>query len=158
MTLLRFDGILILSIMTVTSVTRPDLLAALEDLGYRLTGPRHDVINLLSQKQDGFSTQEVCDALPGVGRATVYRTIKVLLEAGALCKVALPDGAPKYTLASFGHHHHTVCIKCGTVGDFRGPTIERLLRTIEANIPGEIVGHRIELYLTCQECLAKPEG
>jgi len=143
--------------MNTSRVTTPDLIAALEDCGYRLTGPRHDVINLLSQKQEGFSTQEVCDILPGVGRATVYRTIKLLLEAGAICKVALPDGAPRYTLARAGHHHHTVCVKCGTVGDFRGSTVERLLRVISADIPGEIVGHRVEFYITCQECLANPD-
>ena len=143
--------------MNTSRVTTPDLIAALEDCGYRLTGPRHDVINLLSQKQEGFSTQEVCDTLPGVGRATVYRTIKLLLEAGAICKVALPDGAPRYSLARAGHHHHTVCTKCGTVGDFRGSTVERLLRVISADIPGEIVGHRVEFYITCQECLANPD-
>ena len=88
-----------------------------------------------------------------MGRATVYRTIKLLVEAGVVCKLALQDGAPKYSLARVEHHHHTICVGCGTVGEFRAVTIERLLRAIGDDISGEIVGHRIEFYITCQDCL-----
>ena len=132
--------------------TRPDLLAVLEDRGHRMTGPRRSVIDRLGDKAEGFSAEEICDELPGVGRATVYRTIKLLLEAGVICKLALPNGAPKYSLARFEHHHHTVCVRCGNVGEFRAATIERLIRAIGADIPGEILGHRIEFYITCHQC------
>ena len=135
--------------------TKPDLLAVLEDRGYRSTGPRRHVVQLLEQKVEGFSAEEISDELPGVGRATVYRTIKLLLDAGVICKLALPDGAPKYSLARVEHHHHTVCVRCGTVGEFRAVTIERLLRVLGDDISGQIVGHRLEFYITCQECLAE---
>ena len=138
--------------MNATQVRLPDLQATLEDRGYRMTTPRRDVINLLGQKQEGFSAEEIREELPGVGRATVYRTIKLLLDADVVCKLALPNGAPKYSLSRIGHHHHTVCVKCGTVGDFRGTTIERLLRTLGSDVNGEIVGHRIEFYIICQSC------
>ena len=140
--------------MTLTSSTRPDLLAVLEDRGFRLTSPRRSIINLLEQKEEGFSAEDICDELPEVGRATVYRTIKLLLEAGVICKLAMPNGAPKYSLARVEHHHHTACIRCGTVGEFRDITIERMLRTIGDEISGKIVGHRIEFYIVCLECLA----
>ena len=101
--------------MTTTArATKPDLLAVLEDEGYRATSPRRAVISILDQKQEGFGAEEICNELPGVGRATVYRTIKLLLEARVICKVARPDGAAKYSLARVEHHHHTVCIKCGS--------------------------------------------
>ncbi len=140
--------------MTSTRSTRPDLLAVLEDRGFRLTSPRRSIINLLEQKEEGFGAEDICDELPEVGRATVYRTIKLLLEAGVICKLAMPNGAPKYSLARVEHHHHTACIRCGTVGEFRDITIERMLRTIGVEISGEIVGHRIEFYIVCLECLA----
>lgn len=133
---------------------RPDPLAVLEDRGYRVTGPRRSVIGLLDQKEEGFSAEDICSELPDVGRATVYRTIKLLLETGVLCKLALPDGAPKYSLARVEHHHHTFCVSCGNVGEFRDTTIERLLRTIGADISGELVGHRMEFYIVCRDCLA----
>ena len=140
--------------MSITKDTRPDLQAVLEDRGYRVTEPRRSVTNLLDLKEEGFGAEEICTELPGVGRATVYRTIKLLLDAGVICKLALPDGAPKYSLARVEHHHHTVCVRCGTVGEFRDTTIERLLRTIGGDISGEIVGHRMEFYIVCRECLA----
>ncbi len=133
---------------------RHDLLAVLEDNGHRVTSPRRSIISLLEDKSDGFSTEEISNELPGVGRATVYRTIKLLLEAGVICKLVLPDGASKYSLARVEHHHHTLCIKCGTVGEFRDTTIERLVRAIGEDISGEIVGHRMEFHIVCEQCLA----
>jgi len=144
--------------MIDTKQARPDLLAVLEDRGYRVTEPRRSVVELLDRKEEGFSAEEICGELPYVGRATVYRTIKLLLEAGVICKLALPNGAPKYSLARIEHHHHTVCVTCGTVSEFRDATIERFLRTIGSDISGEIVGHRMEFYIICQQCAANPEG
>jgi Fur family ferric uptake transcriptional regulator len=138
--------------MTDAEPARPDLLAVLEDRGHRVTAPRRAVIGLLDSKHDGFSAEGIRSELPGVGRATVYRTIKLLVEVGVLCKLTLPDGAPRYTLARFEHHHHALCVKCGTVSEFRDATIERLMRTMGQDISGEIVGHRMEFYVVCRQC------
>ena len=92
--------------LSIIPVARPDLLTILEDRGYRLTRPRRTVISLLDQKQEGFSAEEVCGDLPHVGRATVYRTIKLLLNAGVICKLALPDGAPKSMLLTRERHSY----------------------------------------------------
>ncbi len=129
------------------------MLAVLEDRGYRVTGPRRSIISLLDQKEEGFSAEEISHELPRVGRATVYRTIKLLIDAGVVCKLSMPDGAPKYSLARVEHHHHTVCVRCGKVGEFRASTIERLLRAIGEDIEGEIVGHNIEFHIICRDCL-----
>ena len=141
--------------MNLTRTTRPDLLAVLEDRGHRVTGPRRSITDLLDRKEEGFSAEEICAEVPEVGRATVYRTIKLLQEAGVICKLALPDGASKYSMARVEHHHHTFCIRCGAVGEFRDATIERLMRTVGEDISGDIVGHRMEFYITCQDCLAE---
>ncbi len=133
-------------------IIRPDLLAVLEDGGYRITQPRLSVIGLLGNKEEGFSADEVCDELPQVGRATVYRTIKLLMEAGVICKLSMPDGTPKYSMARVDHHHHTVCVKCNSIGEFKHFTIERLLRTLGRETSGEIVGHRIEIFIVCEDC------
>lgn len=131
---------------------RPDLLAVLEDGGYRITTPRRSVIAALDRKGEGFTAEGLCGELPAVGRATVYRTIKLLQKAGVVCKLTMPDGAPKYSLARVEHHHHTVCVECGAVGEFRHATIERLLHAIGQEISGEIVGHRLEVFIACADC------
>lgn len=116
------------------------------------------MIRLLDNKAVGFTSEAIADELPGVGRATVYRTIKLLLQTGVVCKLALPDGASKYSLSRVEHHHHTVCVRCGNVGEFRATTIERLMRAVGSDIPGEVVGHRIEFYITCDQCLLEIDG
>ena len=137
---------------TERSAMRLDPLSVLEDSGYRITEPRRSVVRLLNEKADGFTAEEISDELPNVGRATVYRTIKILMESGVVCKLAMPDGAPLYSMARVGHHHHTVCVKCGNIGEFKHVSIERLLRAIGREVSGEIVGHRIEVFINCEEC------
>lgn len=130
-----------------------NLMAVLEGLGYRATAPRKAIVRLLEQKQDGFTVEELREELPSVGRATVYRTIKLLLEAGAVCKLATIDGSQMYNLCRVGHHHHlSVCIECGAVEEFRSAAVERLISAISAEIPGGVIDHRIELYVVCGLC------
>ena len=130
------------------------LYEALEDRGLRLTGPRERLLHHLQDRNGSFTVEEVAAALPDVGRATVYRTIKLLVEAGVVCKTALPTGAPRYSLDHAHHHHHLVCVTCGRVQEFRHPAAERFVRGLRAAVPGRLVGHRIELYMTCDDCLA----
>ena len=135
------------------SVVRPDLMALLESRGYKITAARKAIVGLVEQQRDGFTAEKLSDALPSVGRATVYRTIKLLLEVGAVCKLAMMDGAQLYSLCGVGHHHHhTVCVECGAVAEFRAISIERLIEAISADIPGEVVDHRLELYVNCGHC------
>lgn len=127
-------------------------MAVLEDGGYRSTAPRRAIIGILEGKQGGFTAEEIGNELPEVGRATIFRTIKLLMELGVICRLNLIDGAPRYSLSRIEHHHHTVCVRCGTVGEFRAATVERLVRALGGDIPGDVVGHRIELYITCERC------
>ena len=129
-----------------------DLVAVIEDAGHRVTDARRSIVELLSDKQDGFSAEDIKLGLPWVGRATIYRTLKLLIKEGVLCKLFAPDGSPKYTVSKFGHHHHAICVRCERVSEFRDSMVERLLRSVEPEIQGSIVGHRLELYVLCPDC------
>ena len=134
-------------------ILHTNLMAVLEELGYRATAPRKAIAKLLEQKQDSFTVEALSEELPSVGRATVYRTIKLLLDAGAVCKLATIDGSQMYSLCRAGHHHHhSVCILCGAVEEFRAAAVERLISAVSAEITGEIIDHRIELYVICGLC------
>ncbi len=124
-------------------------MAVLGERGYRITVPRIMIARLLEQKHEGITAQALCEELPTVGRATVFRTLKLFLEAGMLCKIDSMGGAPIYSLCEKGHHHHSVCVVCGAVEEFRLATVEQLMRAISKEIPGQVVGHRIELYMDC---------
>ena len=127
-------------------------MTVLQGRGVRTTFPRKAITDLLERKQGAFTIESLSEELPSVGRATVYRTVKLLLEEGVICKLAMMDGSHVYSVSRAGHHHHYVCVKCGAVAEFRATAIERLLRSIGADVPGQVVDHRIELYVACDYC------
>ena len=139
--------------MTASNEDRVD--AILEDLGCRVTGPRREVARLLADKQGSFSAESINEELPDVGRATVYRTLKLLSDAGVLCKTALPDGSPRYSFEHSWHHHHLICTSCERVDEFRSPELERLLCEISNGVSGQVLGHRVEFYVTCERCVRR---
>jgi Fur family ferric uptake transcriptional regulator len=137
----------------MTTHAGSDLLAVLEDQGQRMTGQRMLLARHLELKGAAFSAEQITADLPGVGRATIYRTLKILVDAGALCKTQMPDGSPRYKRDDPVHHHHVVCTTCGKVGEFRHAAVERMLRAMQNDVSGTVVGHRLEIFITCDECL-----
>lgn len=134
------------------------LLDAIGGRSYRITHPRRQVIESIAGKETNFTAEELYGELESVGRATVYRTIKLLVEQGLLCKISLPDGSPRYMLTMSGHHHHLVCVSCGLVSEFQQSEIEDLLSQWEASGKGSVVGHRIEVYVVCATCQTRLGG
>ena len=149
------SSLLSCNVIMMHQMPHRNLMTVLRDLGYKDTAPRRAIAGLLEQKDEGFTAEALSDELPFVARATVYRTIKLLTEAGAVCKLPMMNGAHLYSLCGVGHHHHhSVCVECGAVEEFREASIERLITDISADIPGEIVGHRLELFVNCGSCPA----
>ena len=130
-------------------------MAAIEERGYRITVPRVTIATLLEQKRDGITANALCEELPTVGRATVFRTLKLFLEVGVLCKLDTTGGAPIYSLCETGRHHHSVCVMCGAAEEFGMATIERVMRAFGDEVPERVVGHRIELYVDCLDADCK---
>jgi Fe2+ or Zn2+ uptake regulation protein len=122
--------------------------------GHRVTASRRRVLAAVLREPGHFTSDDIVRAAPRVGRATVFRTMRILLEAGVLCRVPFDDGSVRYRVSARGHHHHLVCVACGRVEDFTAcdvaPLVARIARTTEY----EIAGHRLELYGRCQQCRA----
>ncbi len=138
--------------------TESNILAALEEHGSRMTWPRRELAALLARRTDSFSAEEVVAGLPSLGRATIYRTLRLLVEVGILCKTAMLDGSPRYSLDDAHHHHHLVCVACGRIDEFRHPAVERMLRAMKGHVGGELIGHRLELYHRCAVCRESGQG
>ena len=130
------------------------LLETLEERGYRSTSPRRAVASAIASQQRHFTAEGLREELPWVGRATIYRSLKLLVETGVLCRVLLEDGNLHYQLSHRGHHHHLLCVECGASQDLLGCDIEDLLRQVSAAHEFELSGHRLEVYGRCQNCLS----
>jgi Fur family ferric uptake transcriptional regulator len=90
---------------------------------------------------------------PGIGYATVYRTLKLFAESGIAREMQFGDGQTRYEHATEGEHHdHLVCTGCGKIIEFENETIEQLQQEIARNQGFRIVNHKLELYGLCAEC------
>ncbi len=129
------------------------LLDTLEERGYRRTSPRRAVVQAIAGQNHHFTAEELWEQLPGVGRATIYRSLKLLVESGVLCRVLLEEGNLHYQLSHRGHHHHLLCAECGASEDLVGCDIEGLLQEVSASHGFQLSGHWLELYGRCRDCL-----
>jgi Fur family transcriptional regulator, ferric uptake regulator len=128
------------------------LVKDLRDQGYKITSPRYRVIERLAGREDNFTAEELASELAPVGRATVYRTLKLLLDQGLVCKVVMTDGSIFYRMSHRVHHHHLVCVGCGATEDIGRCGVEDVLSTVQSVTDYEVVGHRIEVYGFCPRC------
>jgi len=104
-----------------------------------------------------LSPQEICEMaqaqMPALGMATVYRNLKLMVEAGEIETVVLPGDGARYEPAHRGHHHHFQCNECKRVFDVHAcpGNLDRL-----APKGFTVEHHELTLYGRCDEC-AEPK-
>jgi Fur family ferric uptake transcriptional regulator len=93
-----------------------------------------------------------------IGYATVYRTLKLLVDSGLAQQRHFGDGQARYEVLS-EHHDHLICSKCGLVLEFEDEEIERLQDKVAERLGGfKIIQHRLELYGLCPKEQGIPGG
>ncbi len=135
-----------------SGVTAARLRARLERRGLRVTGQRLAVLLALSGARRALSHGELAERLDAeaMDRATVYRNLVALAEAGLLLRTLMPDGVWRYEVAEGSapqheRHPHLVCVDCGEVRCLPRGAVE--LRGVE----DEMV--EIQLRGRCSSCL-----
>lgn len=129
-----------------------ETLARLEALGHRATGSRRAVLDAIALKRSPFTVEDICEAAPGVGRATVFRTMKLLQDLDLVCRLPLGDGGVRYEVSRSEHHHHLICSRCGAVTEFSDPELDALIVTNARREAFRLDGHSLELYGLCADC------
>jgi len=91
-------------------------------------------------------------AVPGLGIATVYRTVRSLRTEGTVRQVDLPGDVPRYEVAAKRHHHHFHCRDCGRVFE-----VDSCPGNLADLAPRGFVAehHEVILYGRCPECVAR---
>jgi Fur family transcriptional regulator, ferric uptake regulator len=127
-------------------------------LGQRQTRQRDRIFQVIQETQGPLTVQEIFERaqrdLPGLGIATVYRTLNLLQEGGQIQTVILPTGETRYELASLGHHHHFQCRLCQEVYDFDACPVS----VPDGSALGDgfvVENHELTLYGVCAECSTK---
>lgn len=88
-----------------------------------------------------------------VSRATVYRTIDVLVKNDLVRKLELGEGRARYERKDQGEHHdHIICIECGKIEEFMDNRIELLQDKIFEKFTYKSVRHIHQLFGICKAC------
>lgn len=90
---------------------------------------------------------------PGIGRTTIYRALKVFVDAQLADAIELKDGLTRFEHKyRHAHHDHMICTECGTILEFLSPEIERLQSEIADAYGFAIESHRHQIFGLCQKC------
>ncbi|WP_324716771.1 Fur family transcriptional regulator [Carboxydochorda subterranea] len=137
--------------------TVSSMLQALKAAGYRVTAARRAVVEAM-QSSGHRSAREVVEEVrrrhPGVGRASVYRTLAILSKVCAVQPSLLGTTRAHYSAADQGSHHHFICNRCHRVIEFDECTAAGMVGDIEQRLGVRIQGHLLEFYGLCRSCLA----
>jgi Fur family ferric uptake transcriptional regulator len=139
-------------------------VAILEDFlrarGQKMTRPRQAVLESFLAIERHVTAEQLYEAVrasdPGIGQATVFRAMRLFVEAG-LAREALRDGGPCRYEHAFRHEHHDhlVCAGCGKTVEFADPGIERAQARIYAAHGYKPLRHSLQLFGLCGECSKK---
>ena len=124
------------------------------------TAQREAIVEQFLRTRDHVSIDELLTKVrkrhPKVGYATVYRTLKLLVDSALAVERQFGDGQARYEVVG-DHHDHLICIKCGLILEFEDDEIERLQERIAARLGGfTVLRHRHELYGTCPKYSGEP--
>lgn len=150
---------------TISQPARPNLramadrveliLADLRSKGERITPARRAVIEILLRAEGHLTADElvnrVHDTVPGVHRATIYRTMDVLQRAGAVEHTHLGHGGAVYHLAA-DRHAHLVCDNCGAVAQASPALLAEAEHRARAEHGFVIRAHHFALVGLCHAC------
>jgi Fur family ferric uptake transcriptional regulator len=95
-----------------------------------------------------------------IGQATVYRTMKLLVDCGVAVARHFGDGHTRYELADLRgtHHDHLICTECGAIVEFVDDRIADLQSEVAERHRFEVTRHRLELYGRCPSCRIRSQG
>jgi Fur family ferric uptake transcriptional regulator len=135
------------------------VLRRLGQHGRRRTTPRASVIAAALRCTQPFTAQDIVRELArrGIGRATVFRTLDLLVSLGVLSRIhGIEQGSRcvRYTACAPTHHHHLVCRGCGRVEEIAASGLEARIEALARERGFEPLGHGLEVQGLCAECRA----
>lgn len=119
----------------------------------KITRQREILLRRIFEREEHFSAETLEDRVKGDGisKATIYRTLQLLVEAKLISEVALVDDRRMYE-HTYGHdpHDHIVCVDCNKVFEFDAATLADLEAKIVSALRFVPVGHRLRIEAACE--------
>jgi Fur family ferric uptake transcriptional regulator len=130
----------------------------LRPAGGKRSSKRERILDIFLQQKGHLSADDLFDfvrrAEPGIGRATVYRTLQWMVDANIARKVDFGEGRSRYE-PSYRHprHFHLVCNQCHRSSEFLSSDVESLMEEIAAARGFATTRSVLQIFGTCEECL-----
>jgi Fur family ferric uptake transcriptional regulator len=136
------------------------LLADLRQRGFRITPQREMIIEIIAHSDTHLTAEEiykqVCQRTHALNLATIYRTLELLVETGAISRVDLGQGQVSYAARHHGPHMHLVCRCCGGVISASQELLETLDAQLQAHYGFTADLQHISIPGICPACHSAP--
>ena len=122
----------------------------------RYTEQQREMVRYIFAQHDHFDADTLCEEMGRAGlhvsRATVYRTLSKLVEAGLLR--CIESGPRKKYEHGYGYpqHEHMLCSMCGKMIEFQDPRVEALIHDVCRAHNFQYSGHNFVMRGVCSEC------
>ncbi len=133
----------------------------LQSRSKRMTQQRRVIVEQVFSHHEHFDAEDLLKELGAVadaqniGRATVYRTLDQLTEAGLLRKMALQGRSVYEHDYGYPQHDHLHCQRCDSLIEFRSEKLEEIRDAVGREHGFRVTGHRLIVQGICSDCLAK---
>ncbi len=129
----------------------------LAEKGLKNTRQREAVANVFFSTDGHISAEDlylkVVKAHPSIGLTTVYRTLRLLTEAGLAKQRRFAEPQGVFEKEDNGRHHdHLICTRCGKIIEFKEQTIEKMQEAVARRYGFSVTDHKMELYGLCRSC------
>ena len=142
-----------------SNTVKQRFLAHLQSCQLKLTQQREIILEEFLCQDDHVSAEELYDRMkarhPQLGQATVFRTMRLIADAGIAQMVNIDSRTTRYErIAANAHHDHIQCVGCGAVFEFHDERVENLQNEIAARFGVQLLRHRLDLFGLCANCRA----
>ena len=142
------------------TVSVEDFLTFMKRNGFNITTQRCTIAETFFALSGHHSLEELYNIVSrkdsSIGQTTVYRTLKLLCDAGLATEIHFSDDIARYEVARpSSHHDHLICLDCGKIVEMCDERIEKLQRDLAAQYGFTLSGHVHNLYGRCADCKAK---
>jgi Fur family transcriptional regulator, ferric uptake regulator len=132
----------------------------LQQQGLKLTSERTALVREIFSTHYHFEADELLFKMKEksvkISRATVYRTLELLVRSGLVVERDFGEGFKRFEAArGIPHHEHLLCSLCGRVTEFRDERLERMTMLIAEQHGYSRQGHRLVISGICAECRAR---
>ena len=132
-------------------------LRHIQSKGLKRTAQRDLILDIFLRTEDHLSSEDLYRLVqqedPSVGQTTIYRTLKLLTEAGLAREVRFGDGITHYEHNyKHQHHDHMICSECGRIIEFYSAELEALQDSMAAKHGFHITQHLLRIIGVCAEC------